>query len=291
MLSAGNAIGLGILTVCINITLMLIKIGAGVIGNSYALIADGIESAGDIFTSLITWAGFQMSLRPPDEKHPYGHGKIESLAGLVSGFTLLGAAGFIAFEAIMEIRSPHGSPEWFTFPVLILVVIFKELLSRRIMAMGRDLDSRALEGDAWHHRSDAITSGAAALGIAVALIGGPGYEAADDWGALLACGVIVLNGLRIVRHSFDDVLDSAVGGEAEERVRQVAGDVGGVVCIEKCRLRKSGINYFVELHVQVDGAITVTEGHRIGHEVKGRLMEKIPRLIDVVVHLEPDDED
>jgi cation diffusion facilitator family transporter len=212
MMETGKFIGLGILSVGINVVLMLIKIITGVLGNSYALIADGIESAGDIFTSLLTWTGFQLSLRP------YGHGKIESLAGLLSGISLLLAAAFIAFHSIEEIVTPHRSPAWFTLPVLIGVVIFKEALSRRILLLGDSLESRALQGDAWHHRSDAITSAAVAIGISIALFGGKGYEIADDCAALIACAIIVANGIRIMKHSLHDFMDGCVGKELEEAV-------------------------------------------------------------------------
>lgn len=286
-METGKYIGLGILSVCINIVLMLIKIVAGVLGNSYALIADGIESAGDIFTSLLTWTGFQLSLRPPDEDHPYGHGKIESLAGLLSGVSLLLAAAFIAFHSIEEIVTPHRAPAWFTLPVLIVVVIFKEALSRRILSLGDSLDSRALQGDAWHHRSDAITSAAVAIGISIALFGGRGYEMADDYAALIACAIIVANGIRIMKHSLHDVMDGRVGKELEDAVHTLASGVDGVAVIEKCRLRKSGIWYFAEIHVQVDGDMPVKKAHEIGHMVKKELMRSIPRIMDVLVHIEP----
>jgi cation diffusion facilitator family transporter len=291
MVASGKAIGLGILAVCVNMVLMLIKIVAGMWGNSQALIADGIESAGDIFTTLITWTGFQYSLRPADDNHPYGHGKIESLTGLFSGTALLVAAGVIAYHSIQEILAPHATPAWYTLPVLVGVVVVKELLFRRVFSLGSEMESQALLGDAWHHRSDAITSGAAAVGITVALMGGPGYEMADDCAALLACVIIVFNGARIIRPSLQDVLDTHVSGEFEESTRQRAEEVPGVVAIEKCRIRKSGIGYLVDIHVQVNGSMTVREGHEIGHAVKARLMESQPRITDVTVHLEPRQEE
>ncbi|MDA0321666.1 MAG: cation diffusion facilitator family transporter [Verrucomicrobia bacterium] len=287
MIDTGKAVGLGILTVCVNIVLMLVKIAAGVLGNSYALIADGIESAADIFTSLITWAGFHFSLRPADDRHPFGHGKVESLTGIFSGSALLAAAGLIAYHSVQEIITPHHSPAWFTLPVLIAVVVTKEMLSRRILALGGDLESRALESDAWHHRSDAMTSGAAAVGISISLVGGPGWAMADDWAALLACGIIVVNGVRVIRASLHDVLDGNVDPEIQELVTSRAAAVDGVGQIETCRMRKSGVGYFVELHVQVDGDLSVNAGHQIAHEVKSHLLADFPQLLDVMVHVEP----
>lgn len=280
---------IGIIAIVVNVALTLIKLFVGWIGNSYALIADGIESASDIFTSTITWIGFRLSLRPPDREHPFGHGKLESLAGLFSGVSLLAAAGFIAWQSILEIQTPHHAPSWYTLPVLLGVVTVKEWLSRRVLAAGDDLESQALKGDAWHHRCDAITSGAAAIGITIALIGGEGYESADDWAALAACLIIAANAIRITRGALHDVLDGKVSEKLLHQIVEVAEHVPGVRKIEKCRARKSGIGVFVELHVCVDPLMSVINGHEVGHEVKDTLMERESlRILDVVVHLEPD---
>jgi cation diffusion facilitator family transporter len=285
--SPEQAMRLGILAIAANAVLAAVKVVVGLVGHSYALVADGIESAADLFTSMVTWAGFRLSLRPADANHPFGHGRIEALAGVLAGLALLAAAAVIAWHAAAEIRNPHHAPAWFTLPVLLAVVVVKEWLFRRIRSVGDELDSRALQGDAWHHRSDAITSAAAAVGIAVALAGGPGFEAADDWAALVACLVIVGNGCLLVKRALDDVLDAKVGGGLEGEIRARAAAVEGVRGLEKCRIRKSGIGFFVELHVEVDPAITVAEGHAIGHAAKGRLMAEMPALLDVVMHIEP----
>jgi cation diffusion facilitator family transporter len=282
-----NPLRLGFLAIGINLSLMIIKIGVGTIGNSYALIADGIESASDIFTSIVTWAGFRWSLRPADEEHPYGYGKIDSLTGVFSGICLLGAATVIAWQSILEIRTPHHLPAWYTLPILLAVVAVKEYLSRRVFSVGQSLDSNALKGDAWHHRSDAITSAAAAVGIAVALIGGKGYEMADDWGALIACLVIVANGFRILKTSFSDTLDRTAAPEIRRALMEAGAVVPGVKRLEKCLVRKSGIDLFVELHVEVAPLTTIRDAHRIAHEVKAALMNSNPRIKDVIVHLEP----
>ncbi len=286
-ISRKDMIGYGLLVLLVNFILMLTKILVGWVGNSYALIADGIESASDIFTSLISWVGFHLSLRPPDHNHPYGHGKIESLAGIFSGAALIVAAGIIAFQSICEILTPHHSPAWFTLPVLVLVVIIKGFMARRISKLSEVLQSRALEGDAWHHRSDALTSAAAIVGISIALIGGPDFAAADDWAALIACTIIVFNGGKIIVRSIHENIDGQVNPEIMQAIKSNAKDVEGVLEIEKCFIRKSGSYYFAELHVQVDPDCTVEIGHHIGHQVKDRLQNKMPNLQDVVVHLEP----
>ncbi|MDF3129668.1 cation diffusion facilitator family transporter [Kiritimatiellaeota bacterium B1221] len=287
MIDTGKSIAIGILTICTNLVLMLVKLWAGVLGNSSALIADGIESAADILVSLITWSGFTLSLRPADDKHPFGHGKIEALTGVFSGAALIGAAGFITWQSIRELGNEQSTPAWFTLPVLLLVVVVKEGLSRYMLGLEEVSGSRAIEGDAWHHRSDALTSGAAAIGICIALVGGPAFAAADEWAALFACVIIVFNGIRIIDGALHEALDGAVAPELEAEVRQHANEIEGVANIEKCLIRKSGIGYFVEIHVEVPGQMTVSKGHAIGHDVKEHLIETMPNLFDVVVHLEP----
>jgi len=280
-------VNLGILTVIVNISLMLAKIITGVVGHSYALIADGIESASDIFTSLITWVGFHFSLKPADKEHPYGHGKFESLAGLFSGVSLIAAAGIIAYHSVKEIMTPHQVPAWFTLPVLILVVIIKEAMSRKVLVANTQINSQALRGDAWHHRSDAITSATAAVGIAVALFGGPGYEMADDWGALIACLIILINGILIIKGSLHDVLDGTVSQNSIDAVYKLASDIPSVENVEVVKIRKSGIGWFVDMHVWVAPQMTIVEGHALSHKIKGAIMESNKLVYDVMIHLEP----
>lgn len=275
--------------IAINLTLALVKISTGVVGNSYALIADGIESTTDIFSSLIVMGGLRISSRPPDDNHPYGHGKAESLAGLIVALFLLGAATLIAVQSIREIRTPHHAPEWYTLVVLGGIILVKEWLFRRMFDVGDNMESSALKNDAWHHRSDAITSLATFIGISVALIGGKGYETADDWAALLACSIIVFNGLRLLRNALNEVMDAAAPYDIETQVRHIACGVEGVVEIEKCRVRKSGLGYLMDLHVVVDGTISVQAGHLIGHAVKDCLIEATIPVTDAIIHIEPDE--
>ena len=282
-----DSLRLGVLAISVNVALMIIKIEVGVVGNSYALVADGVESASDIFTSVLTWAGYQFSLKPADADHPYGHGKIDALTGIFSGLCLLCAAIFIAYQSILEIRTPHHLPAWFTLPVLLIVICVKEWLSRRVFVAADTHESVALKGDAWHHRSDAITSAAAAIGISVALIGGRGWEAADDWGALAACLVITTNAIRLLRTAVYEATDRAAPPEWCKEIVQIAESEAGVIAIEKCLVRKSGAALFVELHVEINPKATVEEGHRIAHTVKAALMEANPRIQDVLVHIEP----
>ncbi len=276
-----------LLGVAVNAALAIIKIATGVAGSSYALIADGIESSADILSSAIVWSGLRIAGEPPDRTHPYGHGKAESLAGVAVALALLGAAALIAVQAVHHIITPHTAPKWFTLPVLFVVIVTKEILSRRVRRIACDLGSNALLGDAGHHRADALTSIAAFIGISIALVGGNGYESADDWAALFACAVIAYNGIHLLGVALHDVMDGAVAGETQQRIRSIAAAVEGVNGVEKCRVRRSGLGLMMDIHVEVDGAMTVTESHRIAHLVRDTLTASGLGILDVVVHIEP----
>lgn len=279
---------ISLVSVIVNPVLALIKILAGVAGNSYALIADGVESFADVFSSIVVWKALRVSVKPADAEHPYGHGKAESLAGVVVAGALLAAALLLAAQSVQEIITPHHAPAPFTLFVLLAVVVVKEALFRVMWRAGDRIGSTALRSDAWHHRSDALTSAAAFVGIAIALIGGAGYESADDWAALAACGVIAFNGARLLRPAIAEIMDTSVPESVEKRVRAVASTVPGVRAIEKCRVRKSGLALLMDIHVVVDGEITVRDGHTIAHLVQDRLLESELPVQDVVVHIEPD---
>jgi cation diffusion facilitator family transporter len=271
----------------VNLVFATAKILGGLIGNAYVLIADGIESALDIAGSLIIWGGLKFAARPPDETHPYGHGKAEPIAAVVVAFGVLAAALGLAIESIREIRTPHHGPAPFTLGILIVVIVVKEILFRYVNRIGRNVESTAVQTDAWHHRSDALTSAAAFIGITAALVGGRGWESADDWAALFACCVIAANGVRLLRPALAEIMDTAPRGEIVDRVRNAAAAVPGVIEIEKSFVRKMGLSFYVDLHVRVDAGITVREGHDIAHEVKRAIQDTDGRIADVLVHIEP----
>lgn len=274
--------------IALNAVLAMVKITSGVLGHTYALIADGIESLLDIFSSTLVWAGFRVAAQPPDENHPYGHGKAEPLAALAVALFIFAAAGWIGWHAVHEIITPHQGPHWATLVVLVLVIVTKVVFSRRMARAGEAHGSTALGVEALHHYSDALTSGAAFVGISIALIGGHGYEAADDWAALLACVVIAVNGVSMFQRAVGDVMDTAVAPEFENEVRAIALSVSGVQAIDKCRVRKSGLSHLVDIQVRVDGNLTVREGHDIAHAVKDTLQASAEHAItDVSVHVEP----
>ncbi|MDF1815243.1 MAG: cation diffusion facilitator family transporter [Verrucomicrobiales bacterium] len=267
--------------------LAVVKILAGILGNSYALVADGVESVLDIMSSLMVWGGLRIASQPATERFPYGYGKAEPLAALVVSTVLLGAAVAIAMKSLIEIRTPHHMPEPFTLIVLIGVILTKEMMFRILFRTGENIGSKAMQTDAWHHRSDSLTSIAAFIGISVALCMGPGYESADDWAALFAAGVIGFNGVRLFRSAFRDVLDVSPSPELILRIREIADAVPDVEDTEKCRVRRSGLVLFIDLHVIVDGGLSVREGHDIAHLVKESLMGSELSIQDVTVHIEP----
>jgi cation diffusion facilitator family transporter len=271
----------------VNVVLAAAKISAGLFGNSYVLIADGIESALDIAGSAVIWGGLKFAARPPDETHPYGHGKAEPMAaGIVAMGVLLASVG-LAIQSLREIFVPHHGPAPFTLIVLVVVVAVKEFLYRVVMRLGKDVESTAVQTDAWHHRADALTSIAAFIGISLALIGGEKWYSADDWAALFACAVIATNGWRLLFPALREMLDTAPRGEIVSKIQDAAGSVAGVINVEKCLVRKMGISFYVDLHVGVNGGISVTEGHDIAHRVKDAIKETDARIADVLVHVEP----
>ncbi len=276
-----------IIGIVVSICLAIIKIITGILGNSYALIADGIESTTDVFTSIVVVTGLRIAQLPPDDKHPYGHGKAEPFAGLVVSLALLIAALIIIVQSIREIITPHHAPASFTLIVLFLVVVTKEILFRSILKVGDQYGSVAVTNDAWHHRSDAITSAAAFVGISIALIGGDGYESADDFAALFASVIIIYNAFRLMKPALDEIMDATPTQLLKEEIIKVANSVDGVIASEKCLIRKMGFDYFIDIHIIVDGNLSVYDGHDISHKVKDKLSDTFSQINNVLVHIEP----
>lgn len=272
----------------LNALLAAVKLAGGVFGHTYALVADAAESMLDILSSTLVWAGFRVAARPPDANHPYGHGKAEPLAGLAVAFFIFAMAGWVGWHAVHEIITPHRGPAWWTLLVLAAVIVAKTWMSRRMSLAGEQVGSTALDIEAMHHWSDALTSGAAFVGIGIALIGGPGWEAADDWAALFACVIIAMNGFRMFTKALGDVMDQAAPVNFENEVRAIALRVPGVNTLDKVRMRKSGLSHLVDIQVRVDGNLTVREGHDIAHAVKDALIASaVHGISDVTVHIEP----
>ena len=276
-----------VVALLVSATLAALKIGAGIVGDSYALVADGIESVLDLLSGLLVLGGLKVSASEPTATYPYGRGKAEPLAALVVATVLMLAALGIALGAVQQIVTPQAAPAPFTLVVLVVVLIAKEGTYRWLMWKGREIGSQAIQVDAWHHRADALTSLAAFVGISVSLVAGEGWVRADDWAALVACAVIAWNGARLFRGGLRELLDVAAPRDVHDRVRALAAAVDGVRGIDELRVRRSGLVYLVDIHVEVDGDLTVRRGHSLGHLVKDRLLDSELPILDVLVHVEP----
>lgn len=284
---ASQAIRTTQIGIIVSIALIFIKGFSGYLGHSYALIADATESGADVISSGLLWIALLYAQRPADKEHPYGHGKAEPIAAVVIGLFLLAAAGWIAYHAIGYINTPHELPKKFTLVVLLVVVAVKEILFRLVMRVGKKLNSQAVKADAYHHRSDAITSIAAFIGITIALILGKGYEGADDWAALFACFFIVYNAFQIIKPAFSEIMDSAPSDEFIAEIMRIASLHHEVKRVEKCYVRKMGLEYYVDMHIEVDGQSNVFDAHKVAHQVKDELIASDLKIKDALIHIEP----
>jgi cation diffusion facilitator family transporter len=276
-----------VLGLSVNIVLSVVKLLSGIFGRSYALIADAIESMADAASSIIVWRAVVLAEKPADKEHPYGHGKAEAIATAAVSVMLVVAALLIVTRSVQEIQTPRHAPAPYTLFVLLGVVLIKEGLFRVVGRVGEEVESGAVRADAWHHRSDAITSAAAALGISIALVGGDKYRSADDWAAIFAAVIIAFNGLRLLRPALDELMDAAPKEDIVGLARSIALQVDGVEGVEKCFARKMGYEYWLDMHIEVDGALTVAVAHELSHAVKDAIRAKVPRVHDVTMHIEP----
>lgn len=276
-----------ILGIILSVVLVVVKGFAGYWGHSFALIADATESAADIVSSGLLLFGLHISLKKPDTDHPYGHGKAEPIAAMAVSLFLFATAVWIAYHAIVFIQTPHSLPKGFTLWILLIIIACKESMYRYVMNIGKKINSEAVKADAIHHRSDTITSVAAFIGISIALIGGDGYETADDWAALVASCLIFYNATQIMLPALAEVMDAAPSQEIVLQVRKIASGVSGVKRIEKCFVRKMGFDYYADIHVEVDGNLSVFESHAIAHRVKDAILNSNLRMINIMVHIEP----
>ena len=271
----------------VNATLAITKLTAGILGNTYALVADAVESTADIFASSVVWGSLRIASRDPDDEYPFGYGKAEPLAAAVVSLMIIMAAIGIAVAAVREIRTPHQSPAPWTLIVLVVVVVVKFGLSRYVHVVGADIGSTAVKTDAWHHMSDAVTSAAAFVGISIALVAGPGWESADDWAALFASVIIAYNGVNMLKPTLHDLMDRAPGPDVLEPVQRAARSVDGVRHTEKLLVRKSGLGYRVTIHVQADPALRLDQAHVLSGKVKGAIKAAVPQVQSVLIHMEP----
>lgn len=283
-----TAIRTSVFSIFGNLLMVVIKFLAGFFGNSYALIADAIESTADVFSSILVLVGLKYSTKPPDENHPYGHGRYEVVSTFAVISFLLISATVIAVESIRNIQTTHEGPKIFTLYVLAGIIVFKELSYQYVIRKSKISNSSSLKADAWHHRSDAITSILAFIGISIAVLLGDGYESADDWAALIASGIIIFNAYRIFRPVLEEISDEQLYDEMIDEIREIALNVPDVIGTEKCHVRKMGMTFYVDLHMIVSGEISVRKGHTIAHILKNEIQKQIPEIADVLIHIEPD---
>lgn len=285
--SAQRAVLVGLL---VNATLSAVKLVTGIVGHSYALVADAAESGFDILGSLIVLGGMRIASRREDDAYPFGYGKAEALAGAVVSLMLMGAAIAIAIEAAREIRTPHHTPAPYTLAVLIAVIGIKWWTGRRVSRAGAAAGtSTAADADAMHHYADAITSGAAFVGISIALIGGPGWEPADDWAAVVAAIAIFVNGVRVLRPALHDLMDRAPDDSVRVPIEAAIRGVSGVCGLHALRIRRAGTGYQVDVHVQADPTMSLDAAHRLSGAVKGAIRSAGAPVRGVLVHMEPAD--
>lgn len=289
-----SALGQGMkssrLGIAVNLALAAIKCVAGWAGHSFALIVDGLDSLADVWGSVIVYFGLKFAGRPPDNRHPYGHGKAEPLAAVMVALSLFGAAVVIIAESVHRIRTPHRVPAPYTLLIVGSTFFVKELLFRHVRSIGHSIESIAVKSDAWRHRSDAIVSAFAFAGISIALLGGPRWAAADAWAALAAAAVMLFHAWKQVQPAVLELADMAPQPALEDRVRSVAQSATEVLGLDKCHVRKMGLSFYCDLQIVLKGDITVREGHRIAHEVEDQILRKVPQIVEVQVHVEPEEE-
>jgi len=282
--SAKNAVLFGLFS---NLILVALKAGIGILGNSFALIADALESATDSVSSLMLYFGLKYAQRPPDENHPYGHGRFEGLLTFVVVFFLLSSAIGIGIQAIANLQKPQTLPAPFTLIALLGIVAWKETSFWYIRARARRLHSSLLEAEAWHHRADAISSIFGLIGIGLAWMLGPEFAWLDEAAALLSALVLLFNAYRIFRKAFSEFMDEDMYQPMAKEILEIGKELPFILGIPTCKIRKLGARYFVDLHVWVEPEISVALGHAHAHALKDKIKSHLPSIEDVLIHVEP----
>jgi len=278
-------IGIGV-----NLGLAVTKLLAGVSGGSQAVVADGIESLLDLVTVMLVYAGSRFWTRPPDESHPFGHGRIETVTAVLIGMSLVGAAAGIGWQAIATLRLPHTDPPgWIAAAAAFASIVGKEILYRYTVRIGRRIKSVAVVATAWHYRSDAFSSVPVVIAVTGAILL-PGWTVLDHVGAVVVSIFILHAAFIITWPSLKELMDAGAPAEMRRRILTIASAVPGVMQVHDVRTRYIGTSLQVDLHVVVRGSLTVREGHAIAREVESGLVGGIEEVVDVVVHVEPPEE-
>lgn len=286
-LSYKEATQAALLGLVVNLLLGIVKLVAGLIGQSFALLSDAVNSLGDVFTSVVVLFALRVAQRPPDVEHPYGHTRAEGIAASnIAVLMILSALG-IGWEALQRLNVQHDLPPLWTLWIAAANVVIKESLYHYKIRVARRSGSGVIVANAWDHRSDALCSLAVLIGLAVVRWGGPQYIWADEVAALFVVAAIIWSGIELFGRSASELMDLQANDDLVQQVRAAAATVPGILGVEKLRIRKSGLEYFADIHIEVDPRLTVAEGHRLGHAVKDQLLAGFPMLHDVLVHLEP----
>lgn len=267
--------------------LALIKIFAGVWGHSTAVVADGLESAADVFASGFVLFGLTIAAKPADREHPYGHGRVETLTGLVIGMALIAGGIAISYGSIRQIGQPHDTLATFVIGPLILSLAAKTGLAAIKFRYGRQMASAALTADAWNDAMDTVSAAAALVAVGLTLSDPARFAEADRYGGCVVGAIVVLAGLRVAHEASLQLMDTMPAGQMIEQIRAAAMSVEGVRGVEKCFARKTGLKYHVDLHLEVDPEMTVRQSHGLAHDVRERIMERLPWVADVLMHVEP----
>jgi cation diffusion facilitator family transporter len=284
-----EAILVTLLGVVMNAALAVGKLVGGWLGDSFALLSDAANSLGDVAISLGVLYALRVAQRPPDKEHPYGHTRAEGIAGLTVALLVGVAAAFIAWEAVQQLSEPHVVPARWTIAVAAVNLIIKEGLYHFSRRVGDRTGSTAIAATAWDHRADALCSAVVLVGLLAAVLGGPSWAVADDLAALAVAAAVMYSAAQLFIRAGRELMDMQADDTIVDQVRDSAADVSGVRGVETLWVRKSGLEYFADIHVEVDADLSVAEGHRIGHNVKDELLRSYPQLRDVLVHVEPYD--
>ena len=270
-----------------NLLLATAKAAAGIIGHSQAVLADALHSLTDSVTDIAVILGVKFWTAPADEDHPHGHGRVETLVTVFIGFVVGVVAVGMGVEAIRGLKhGPEVVPSGVALVVSLLSIVVKEALYQWTARVGREVGSPALEANAWHHRSDAISSIPAAIAVAVSIID-PEWAIVDRVGAVVVCLLILQASWRILRPAVDQLIDAGAPESERRRIEEVALDVDGVEAAHAVRTRYVGSKLAVDLHVEVDGGLSVGDGHAIAVEVREKLIAEGPNVADAVVQIEP----
>ena len=273
--------------VVVNTSLIFLKLAAGIYGDSQALIADAVHSFSDLFTDAVVLIGLKFSNKPPDQTHHFGHARIETLASTIVGLALIGTALYIGIKASLTIyRHSEYHPTLLALAGAGISIVSKEALYHYTIRTGRRIKSQLIAANAWHHRSDAFSSVAVFIGVAGTLIK-PSWHILDAYAALLVSFFIVKVGLEILRDALREFTDTAPQPEVVGKIKQCALSVNGVVGMHDLRVRTSGGLYQMEIHIVVDGRLTVLEGHKIAKEVEGCLLEDVGNFNRITIHVDP----